>query len=145
MLEFDTLDYCLYLKYFGVLYGSYFEYSQCQNSLNMRSILGVYELCFDRLRTDSTISSRFLAENLHIRSHEWSKLLSWGAAGVLKVPAVFREYILRVYFGVRYCGCSLPGILQVFRESMLRILRYSQYLLINLQRCTRSWLGKAWC
>ena len=40
-LGFDTLQYCLYLKYFGVLYCSYFEYSQYQNSLNMRSILGV--------------------------------------------------------------------------------------------------------
>ena len=53
-------------------------------------------------------------------STRWSKLLSWGATGVLRVPAVFREYILRVlgsisgcctadilyskYSGVRYCG-----------------------------------------
>ena len=83
-----------------------------------------YELHSDRLRTASTISSRFLAENFHRRSHECSleQNTFGGAAGVLRVPAVFREGILRVlaifrgsvlrvlytpkYFGVQYCGYS---------------------------------------
>ena len=43
-------------------------------------------------------------------SARWSKLLSWGATGVLGVQAVFREYILceySQYLGVLYCGYSI--------------------------------------
>ena len=58
-------------------------------------------------------------------SARWSKLLSWGATGVLRVPAVFRECILRVVF--RGSVLRILSIYQVFRGSILRIIRYSQY------------------
>ena len=57
---FDTPEYCLYLKYFGVLHCSYWvlaawKFSECAVYSNIA-------LYFDRLHAVSTISSRFLAK-----------------------------------------------------------------------------------
>ena len=60
----------------------------------------------------------------------WIKFLSWGANGVLRVQAVFREYILceySQYFGVLYCGHSLYPKHPSISGSILRILRHLQY------------------
>ena len=45
----------------------------------------------------------------------------------LRVPAVFREYILRVLAVFRGSVLRILSILQVFRGSIPRILRYAQY------------------
>ncbi|CAM9334530.1 unnamed protein product, partial [Laminaria digitata] len=52
----------------------------------------------------------------------WGKLLSGGAHGVLSVPAVFRECILRVLTVFRPSVLLILPVLAVFREFILRFL-----------------------
>ena len=101
-------------------------------SIKILLICTVYsecQLCFDRLCTPSTISSRFWAENCDRRSHECSLEQitfvgsNWSTSSTGSISGVYTAST-RQYFGVLYCGYS---ILQVFRGSILRIRRYSQY------------------
>ncbi|CAM9152805.1 unnamed protein product, partial [Laminaria digitata] len=78
----------LYLKYFGVLYCSYFEYSQYQK-------YSKYAQYTRSMSCTPTVSAPFRQFRPLFRqnnmldgptSARWSKLLSWGATGVLRVP-----------------------------------------------------------
>ena len=67
----------------------------------MRAVCSEYGLHFDRLRTASTVSSRFLAETFHRRSHECSleQIIymgsTWSASSTGSISGVDCEYCTR--------------------------------------------------
>ena len=73
----------------GVLHCSYFEYSQCQNYLNMRNILGVWVIL--RPSPHRFVSSRFWQKTFPDgpTSARSRKLISWGATEYLEFSGVY--------------------------------------------------------
>ena len=151
------------LKYFGVLYRHTLATRSIKNSLNMRSILKsmsytspvsaplrqVHPFFWQKTLTDGPTGAR------------WSKLLSWGTAGVLKragntsgvssastssisFGVLYYGYTIK-YFGVRYCGYSgtrsalTSHTPQYSQYSGLRYCSYSQHSQYSgLQYCSYS-------
>ena len=102
----DTLEYCLYLEYFGVLYCSYFECSQYKFSPNRRSIL----LRSRSLSNTSTVS----APLRHFHPVFWQKTFTDGPTSARWSKFIFSgeqlaylEY--RQYFG-SICYASTRSI-----------------------------------
>ena len=116
--------------------------------LSICPVSSEYEVYFEHL---SIISCPFCRRKYSQEdgptSGSWSILLSVGATGVLRVLAVFRDYLLRVLSEFRGSVLRILRALQIFRGLILRVLpvlgvlscsysKYAQYL--GLQYCSFS-------
>ena len=91
--------------------GSYCEYSQYRNTLNMLSntwsMKYTSTVCAPRVDNSQAHCSAQKSLTDGSTSGSWSKLLSMGATGILRALAVLREYVLR--------GVCTASILSVSR------------------------------
>ena len=134
---FDTLvTPCTCLKYFGVLYCSYFEYSQYQNCLNRRCILGASVIlrltphCFDVMLFGKK-RSRLLVGAHYFRGEQLEFLDFLDHRQYFgSIPRILCEH--SQYFGVLSCGYSMLQAPKYFGFNSADAPAFAVFLLLIL-------------